>query len=93
MTLLLAVGSRDHFWMVTDRPLPYADRRKPVDDAVKILLLETVDGVGVLGYAGLGATAKRRTQPSEWMNDAPRGRGRRTDVGSPHRGGRTGCTA
>jgi hypothetical protein len=36
--------------------------------------LETLDGVGVLGYAGIGATL-RGTQPSDWMSAALRGRG------------------
>jgi hypothetical protein len=35
---------------------------------VKFMNLETIDGVGLLAYAGLGATA-RGTQPSDWMSD------------------------
>jgi len=37
-------------------------------------VLETLDGVGVLAYAGLGATA-RGTHPSTWMSAVLRGRG------------------
>jgi hypothetical protein len=44
---------------------------------VKVVNLETVDGIGVLAYAGLGATP-RGTQPSEWMSAVLRGRGRMT---------------
>jgi len=36
--------------------------------------LETMDGVGLLAYAGLGATSKG-TQPSDWMSAVLRGRG------------------
>ena len=39
--------------------------------------LETTDGVGLLAYAGLGATP-RGTQPSDWMSAVLRGRGGQT---------------
>lgn len=74
MTLVFSVHSRDSLWVVTDRRLSYGGRRPPVDDAVKIMDLETTDGHGVLAYAGLGATP-RGTQPSEWMSAVLRGRG------------------
>jgi hypothetical protein len=45
-----------------------------VDDAVKVMDLETTDGRGLLAYAGLGATP-RGTQPSDWMSAVLRGRG------------------
>ncbi len=38
------------------------------------MVLETTDGIGVLAYAGLGATPNG-TQPSEWMSAVLRGRG------------------
>jgi hypothetical protein len=41
--------------------------------------LETTDGVGLLAYAGLGATS-RGTQPSDWMSAVLRGRGGLTFV-------------
>ena len=44
-----------------------------MDNAVKVMNLETTDGVGLLAYAGLGATP-RGTQPSEWMSAVLRGR-------------------
>ncbi|WP_123809781.1 hypothetical protein [Micromonospora globispora] len=74
MTLVLTVHSRDSLWLMVDRRLSYGGRRPPIDDAVKVMNLETSDGVGLLGYAGLGATA-RGTQPSEWMSSVLRGLG------------------
>lgn len=73
MTLVLSVHSRDSLWLVADRRLSYRGRRPPIDDAVKVMNLETTDGVGLLAYAGLGATAIG-TQPSEWMSAVLRGR-------------------
>ena len=55
MTLVFSVHSRDSLWVVADRRLSYGGRRPPIDDAVKIMDLETTDGHGVLAYAGLGA--------------------------------------
>jgi hypothetical protein len=72
MTLVVSAHSRDTLWMLTDRRL-YSPGRKPVDNGVKVMVLETVDGIALLGYAGLGATA-RRTQPSQWMSGVLRGR-------------------
>lgn len=74
MTLVLSVHSRDSLWLVVDRRLSYGTSRPPVDTAVKVMNLETPDGVGLLAYAGLGATP-RGTQPSEWMSAVLRGRG------------------
>jgi hypothetical protein len=74
MTLVLSVHSRDSLWLVVDRRLSYGGHRPPIDDAVKVMNLETTDGLGLLAYAGLGATS-RGTQPSEWMSAVLRGRG------------------
>ena len=74
MTLVLSLHSRDSLWLVVDRRLSYGGRRRPIDDAVKVMNLETTDGVGLLAYAGLGATPKG-TQPSDWMSAVLRGRG------------------
>lgn len=71
---MFSVRGRETLWVVTDRRLSYGRLRPPIDDAVKVMCLETNDGVGVLGYAGLGATSKG-TQPSEWMSAVLRGRG------------------
>lgn len=73
MTLVLAATGRESIWLVVDRRLTYPDGRLYKDDAVKTMIFETVDGVGLLGYAGLGATAKR-TEPSAWMSAVLRGR-------------------
>lgn len=73
MTLVLSLHSRDSLWLVVDRRLSYGGRRPPIDDAMKVMNLETTDGVGLLGYAGLGATPGG-TQPSEWMSAVLRGR-------------------
>ncbi|HSS43589.1 MAG TPA: hypothetical protein VLK37_13690 [Solirubrobacterales bacterium] len=74
VTLVLSVHSRNYLWLVVDRRLSYGARRPPVDDAVKVMNLETTDGVGLLAYAGLGATSSG-TQPSDWMSAVLRGRG------------------
>jgi hypothetical protein len=74
MTLVFSVRSRDSLWVVVDRRLSYGGGRRPKDNAVKVMDLETIDGHGVLAYAGLGATS-RGTEPSEWMSAVLRGRG------------------
>ncbi len=74
MTFVLAVHGRESIRLVADRRLSYGGRRPPIDDAMKVVGLDTVDGVGLLAYAGLGATA-RGTQPSEWISNVLRGRG------------------
>jgi hypothetical protein len=56
---------------MTDRRITFRDRTK--DDARKILFLETTDGLALLGYAGLGETAKGM-EPSDWMANVLRGR-------------------
>lgn len=73
VTLVLSVHGRDTMWLLTDRRLSYGPSRPPVDNAVKVLELGTTDGIALLGYAGLGATA-RGTQPSTWMSAVLRGR-------------------
>ncbi len=73
MTLVFSVQSRNTAWVVVDRRLSYGRRRPPRDTAVKVMNLETIDGVGLLAYAGLGATP-RGMQPSDWMSAVLRGR-------------------
>ncbi|MFI2714122.1 hypothetical protein ACH495_28770 [Micromonospora sp. NPDC018662] len=72
MTLVLSVQNRDTMWLMVDRRLSYGGRRSPQEDAVKVITLETTDGVALLGYAGLGATSLG-TQPSDWMAHVLRG--------------------
>lgn len=72
MTLVLAVTSRKSIWMLTDRRLSYRNR-PPRDDARKVMCLETIDALAILGYAGLGSTALG-TEPGDWMVRVLRGR-------------------
>lgn len=72
MTLVLAVMCRETIWLLTDCRL--TSRGKIVkEDARKVMTLETTDGIALLGYAGLGATALG-TEPSDWMSSVLRGR-------------------
>jgi hypothetical protein len=73
MTLVVGVHSRNTLWLLADRRLSYGGQRPDRDDGVKVMNLETDDGIALLGYAGLGATAQG-TQPSEWMSRVLRGR-------------------
>lgn len=73
MTLVVACTSPESIWMLVDRRLSYGNKLPPKDDARKLLALETVDGMALLGYAGLGAT-RLGTQPADWMNNVLRGR-------------------
>lgn len=72
MTLILSVNGPETIWLLADRRLSYK-RQKPKDDGRKVMCLETTDGVAILGYAGLGATA-RGTEPADWMSAVLRGR-------------------
>jgi hypothetical protein len=72
VTLILAVNGPETIWLLADRRLSYKGR-PPKDDARKVMFLETNDGVAILGYAGLGATA-RGTEPADWMGAVLRGR-------------------
>ncbi|WP_433208518.1 hypothetical protein ACQP00_43400 [Dactylosporangium sp. CS-047395] len=72
MTFVLSVHSRYSVWMVADRRLSFLNGRA-VEDAVKIMRLEAVDGGGLLGCAGIGATGAG-TRPPEWISTVLRGR-------------------
>lgn len=72
VTLIATVNGRNSIWLLADRRLSYKGRG-PKDDARKLMFLETVDGVAILGYAGLGATALG-TEPADWMSNVLRGR-------------------
>ena len=72
MTLVLTVGTDRSIWLLADRRL--SSKSRPLrDDAVKAMTLDTTDGLAILAYAGLGATA-RGTEPSQWMSGILRGR-------------------
>ena len=64
MTLVLTVNGRESIWLLADRRLSFKAHATR-DNARKIMFLETKDGVAILGYAGLGATALG-SEPSDW---------------------------
>jgi hypothetical protein len=72
MTLVIAVTAKDTIWLATDRRLS-AGKKVVTDLARKSVMLETTDGVAMLGYAGLGRTAGG-TEPSDWIGRVLRGR-------------------
>jgi hypothetical protein len=72
MTLVVAAMTPESIWLAADRRLSYPNR-VPKDDARKAMILETDDGVAILGYAGLGETALG-TEPADWMSAVLRGR-------------------
>jgi hypothetical protein len=72
VTLVVSVVGRESIWLLADRRLS-SEGRSPKDDARKVMFLGTTDGVAILGYAGLGATALG-TEPADWMSAVLRGR-------------------
>jgi hypothetical protein len=72
MTLVATLHTPHTVWMLADRRLYYGPK-KFKDDACKIMSLETIEEVALLGYAGLGATAKG-IEPSDWISNVLRGR-------------------
>ena len=62
MTLVLSVLCRDTVWVVVDRRLSYGRRRPPSDDAVKVMVLETTDGVGLLPRQHAQAFDRRKAR-------------------------------
>jgi hypothetical protein len=72
MTFVLTINTHESIWMLTDRRLS-AHGRPHKDDARKTMFLETTDGIAILGYAGLGATAAG-SEPADWMSAVLRGR-------------------
>src|SRR5687768_3446657 len=72
MSLVLTVNSSESIWMLADRRLSYRGRPSK-EDGRKLMSLDTSDGVAILGYAGLGATASG-TEPADWMSAVLRGR-------------------
>jgi hypothetical protein len=74
VTLIVSITSSKSIWLLADRRLSKKGQ-PPKDDGRKIMFLETSDGFGILGYAGLGATAIG-TEPADWMSAVLRGRDR-----------------
>jgi hypothetical protein len=72
MTLVLTINGSESIWLLADRRLSSKDGTLR-DDARKAMILETTDGAAILGYTGLGATA-RGTEPADWMSAVLRGR-------------------
>jgi hypothetical protein len=72
VTLVVTVNGPESIWLLADRRLSY-EVRSPKDDARKVMFLQSTDGVAILGYAGLGATAVG-TEPADWMSAVLRGR-------------------
>lgn len=67
MTLIATFVDENGIWICADRKLSQKDGEVEVQlDATKIVILEALDGFGVMGYCGLGATAKGN-EVSEWM--------------------------
>jgi len=48
VTLILTVNGPEAIWLLADRRLSY-EGREPKDDARKVMFLETVGGVAILG--------------------------------------------
>ncbi|MCU4673767.1 hypothetical protein ACFQRL_14325 [Microbacterium fluvii] len=69
---MTALG-KETIWVAADRRLSYGPGRAPIDDAMKVLVLDSVDGKAVFAYAGLGATSNGM-QPSTWLRNVLRGR-------------------
>lgn len=73
MTFILSLQGKNSIWLCADRRLTYPNRF--TDTGIKLLSIEGMDGRALLGYAGLGSS-KSRTEPSAWMNDLLKGKGR-----------------
>ncbi|WP_120276447.1 hypothetical protein [Rhizobium sp. AG855] len=71
MTLVISIQTNRSLWLMADRRLTVANKVLR-DDATKICCLDTLDGKAIIGYAGLGATA-RGMEPSEWISNSLRG--------------------
>jgi hypothetical protein len=71
MTLLITVNGPETVWLMADRRI--TKRGALVrDNARKVMILETTDGVAVLGYTGLGLT-RSGNEPADWMSAVLRG--------------------
>jgi hypothetical protein len=72
MTFVLTINGPETVWLLADRRLSQGNR-VVTDDALKAVVVQCSDGVAILGYAGLGRTAKG-TEPADWMAAVLRGR-------------------
>jgi hypothetical protein len=71
MTFTLGLTSAKSVFLVVDHRISWSNRFE--DRGVKVATVKAVDGLALLGYAGLGETAKG-TQPSTWMRNLLDGR-------------------
>ncbi len=71
MTLVVTVNGPELIWLLSDRRLCRGGQPSK-EDARKVMFLDTTDGAAILGYAGLGETTPRGTEPSDWMGAALR---------------------
>jgi hypothetical protein len=71
LTIAISLLTPHSIWLACDRRLTRSGR-PPNDTARKATILETIDGVALLGYAGLGATMLG-TEPADWMAATLRG--------------------
>jgi hypothetical protein len=72
MTLIVTITGPETIWALADRRLS-REGHVEREDARKLMVLETTDGVAILGYAGLGVTGLG-TEPADWMSNVLRGR-------------------
>jgi len=70
MTLIIAVHNHKTIWMAADRRLSTANKKVVTDEACKLFHYKQA----IFGYAGLGATSRHKTEPSEWMKEVLKGR-------------------
>jgi hypothetical protein len=71
MTNIISVNGPEAIWLLADRRLTRAGKIDK-EDARKLMILETTDGIALLGYTGLGRTALG-TEPADWMSAVLRG--------------------
>lgn len=71
MTLILSIQTSQSIWLLADQRLS-SGAGAANEGAVKAAMLSTPDGDAIIGYAGLGVTAKG-TQPSDWIANVLRG--------------------
>jgi hypothetical protein len=66
VTLIFTANRPEMIWLLADRRIT-SRNRPPRDHGCDVMFLETADGVAIIGYAGLGATACG-SQPADWMS-------------------------
>jgi hypothetical protein len=72
MTNIMSINGPEAIWLVADRRLTRVGKIVK-EDARKLMILETTDGIALLGYTGLGATGLGN-EPADWMSAVLRSR-------------------